>query len=704
MVQFLPILAYDRDAGGVGGVDHFWFVENQRPAGFHGEDRGAGLLHHRNGIQPDDGDVEQQMLAAAGYLDHRHAAPIDQRGGAAQHGVGTFHGLYRHAGAFADGDALSHVEAGQRIGHTAAVGDIGELFLFRLPARHHAGGGQQGFEQHGGIAQVNAFVRQDADDAADQAIGVLCRERGEQLEQTPVGGDGGKDFGVLHLAAHHDLGDAVLLADVDHLAELAEGDPVAARRQGFHLLGGFFLDGDDGDVIPELPGAFEGEQREAAVAGDQSVAGCRGSHYLTHLFNDTALAGADELEEFVHFGARRHLGAYAFDGLAGVELGSGEQAEHGLQRFDHGGLESTAFQANAVGAEDAALALAHGGGVQQHVLYDDAVGAHAGVAADAAKLMDAGEGADVGPIADGDVAGEGDAVGHDDAIADARVVGDVDVGHEQVVAANGGDQSPALGSAMDGDEFADAVAVADAGLGALALVLEVLRGHAGGAVREEEVILADPGGAFEVVIGHQACARADLHFGSDDAIGADIGAGVDFRRGIDDGGGMNRHRSGSHFGGRLLFLFGGVAHDFGFGDDYAIHGGHAGHLGHAGFALEDLHLHAQGVAGHHGAAEARVFDGHQEHQFVGAVGHIVEHQDARRLRHGFHDEHARHDRKIRKMAGELGLIGGDALDANDAVGLHLNDAVHQKKWVAMGQNGPNLVNVQNRPGSLYYRM
>ena len=50
---------------------------------------------------------------------------------------------------------------------------------------------------------------------------------------------------------------------------------------------------------------------------------------------------------------------------------------------------------------------------------------------------------------------------------------------------------------MDGDEFADAVAVADAGLGALALVLEVLRGDAGGAVGEEDVVFADAGGAFE---------------------------------------------------------------------------------------------------------------------------------------------------------------------------------------------------------------
>ena len=129
------------------------------------------------------------------------------------------------------------------------------------------------------------------------------------------------------------------------------------------------------------------------------------------------------------------------------------------------------------------------------------------MAADAAELMHAGEGADVGPIADGDVAGEGDAVGQDDVIADADVVGDVGVGHEQVVAADGGEQAAALGAAMDGDEFADAVAVADAGLGALAFVLEVLRGHADGAVRKEDIVLADRGGAFQVVIGHQARAR-----------------------------------------------------------------------------------------------------------------------------------------------------------------------------------------------------
>src|SRR6185369_4427985 len=221
----------------------------------------------------------------------------------------------------------------------------------------------------------------------------------------------------------------------------------------------------------------------------------------------------------------------------------------------------------------------------------------------------------------------------------------------------------------------DAVAVSDVGFGALALVFEVLRGHTSSAVGEEDIVFADEGGAFQVVIGYEAGARADVHFRRDDAVGADVGAGIDFRSGVDDGGGVNRHRSGDYFGWRLLFLVGELAHDFGFGNDYAIHRGHAGHLGHAGFLFEDLHLHAQGVAGHHGAAEAGVFDGNQEDEFVGAVGHVVEYQHARGLRHGFNDQHAGHDGKIREVAGELRFIGGNALDADDAVCLHFDYAV-----------------------------
>ena len=102
---------------------------------------------------------------------------------------------------------------------------------------------------------------------------------------------------------------------------------------------------------------------------------------------------------------------------------------------------------------------------------------------------------------------------------------------------------PPCGAAMDRDEFADAVAVADAGLGALALVLQILRRDADGGVREEDVVLADPGGPFEEVVGHQARARADFDVRADDAVGADFGGLGNPRAGVHDGGGMDRTSS-----------------------------------------------------------------------------------------------------------------------------------------------------------------
>ena len=115
--------------------------------------------------------------------------------------------------------------------------------------------------------------------------------------------------------------------------------------------------------------------------------------------------------------------------------------------------------------------------------------------------------------------------------------------------------------------------------------------------------------------------------------------------------------------------------------------------------LDDLHLHAQSVAGHYRPAEARVLDGHQQHQFVLPVRHALQHQHAGRLRHGLHDQHAGHHREIRKMALEKRLVVGDILDPDDAFGLHLHDAVHQQKRVAMGQNAADIVDVQNGHGS-----
>ena len=104
------------------------------------------------------------------------------------------------------------------------------------------------------------------------------------------------------------------------------------------------------------------------------------------------------------------------------------------------------------------------------------------MAADAAELVDAAGCADYRPILDDHVAGEGHGVGKHGVTADSDVVGHVDIGHQEIVVADGGDHSAAFGAAVDSDEFADLVAMADSGLGTLAVILQILRRDADGRV------------------------------------------------------------------------------------------------------------------------------------------------------------------------------------------------------------------------------
>jgi hypothetical protein len=54
------------------------------------------------------------------------------------------------------------------------------------------------------------------------------------------------------------------------------------------------------------------------------------------------------------------------------------------------------------------------------------------------------------------------------------------------------------------------------------------------------------------------------------------------------------------------------------------------------------------------------------------------------------------------MAREKRLVVGHVLDADDVLRIHLHDAVDEEKGEAVGQNGPNFVDIQNGHGSSYY--
>src|SRR5262249_44815736 len=148
----------------------------------------------------------------------------------------------------------------------------------------------------------------------------------------------------------------------------------------------------------------------------------------------------------------------------------------------------------------------------------------------------------VRPILDDDVPRQPHAVAEDYVVADPDVVCDVAVGHQQVVAADAGEGAATSGTSMDGNELADSVTIPDARFSTFAAILQVLRGHANRAVREKDVVLADPGGAFEVVVRHESRPAADLDFGAHHAKRPDFSVLRDSCERIDDGGRMNRHR------------------------------------------------------------------------------------------------------------------------------------------------------------------
>src|SRR5437588_4088721 len=98
------------------------------------------------------------------------------------------------------------------------------------------------------------------------------------------------------------------------------------------------------------------------------------------------------------------------------------------------------------------------------------------------------------PVFDGYVSPERGRVRHDDVTANLAIVGDVGIGHDQVVVANPG-ASPALyRAAVDGDKLADLVMVADLQPCRFARVGDVLRRQANRSEREKAVVRANFGG------------------------------------------------------------------------------------------------------------------------------------------------------------------------------------------------------------------
>ena len=166
-------------------------------------------------------------------------------------------------------------------------------------------------------------------------------------------------------------------------------------------------------------------------------------------------------------------------------------------------------------------------------------GADESVAADAAVLVHAGKAAQERVIANLDVAANGGGLRHDDVAADVAIVSDVAIAHDQAMRTDIGDRTAANRAAVKGRVFANDVVIAEHEPRRFARIGQILRRAAKQRKREDGVVGADIGVAFDEDVGDEFGALADLYVRPDDAAGTDLNVGAEFGALIDNRGGMN---------------------------------------------------------------------------------------------------------------------------------------------------------------------
>ena len=155
--------------------------------------------------------------------------------------------------------------------------------------------------------------------------------------------------------------------------------------------------------------------------------------------------------------------------------------------------------------------------------------------------MNRAEAADICVIFNYYVTGKGYAIRQDRVVSDNNIVSHVNVGHQQVSVSDRGGHTAAFCSAMDSYELPNRVAVPDARLRNLPFVFLILRCDATGAIRIEQVPLADSQLAFQINMRHQARAGANRYAAADYAIRSNLSFRGNARVRIDDRCGMDSH-------------------------------------------------------------------------------------------------------------------------------------------------------------------
>src|ERR1700674_151106 len=434
------------------------------------------------------------------------------------------------------------------------------------------------------------------------------------------------------------------------------------------------------------------------------------------LLNHPSFRLFDELYQRFHVVSTVRLRLQFLQSLRGVELRC-QQDFVGVVDFANPFLaETAALEPDRIQAVGVSIAGSRSLGKGKNIAGDGRPAADKGVRANANEVVHGTDGPYLRPFLDRDVATESRRIRKDDVVADRAIMGDVGVSHNQDVTSHAGQPAAFYGAAIDGNELANLVMVANFKAGRFAGVGHILRRHSDRAKWKELAVGANLRVSLDRHLRDQMANFSQFHFWPDHTVGTNLATRMDFGARINDGGrvdfhGRSRtdavlrcapaaslvHELASHNGlGHAL-----VAH---VSDTFHTHGDAASRW------VPRLHFNfePQLVTGNHGAPEASLLDARKHHQLVAAVFHFGEQQRAPCLGDGLNDKHARHNGLIGKVSGKKRFIDSDVLDRDNALPARkVKYAVDQQERKTVWQDALDVINIQRslgRRGSFGCRM
>jgi len=131
-------------------------------------------------------------------------------------------------------------------------------------------GGQQVLQIECGGEEFDPFLGKFVGDRAEDGVGLLVFERGQQFDGGQIQPEPPEELRVFDLAGHHGFFHALFLQEGDGFFDLSEGDPVEPVARLFDPGVGLLLDPDDHHRPVLAPGLFGHQDRELAVPRDDS--------------------------------------------------------------------------------------------------------------------------------------------------------------------------------------------------------------------------------------------------------------------------------------------------------------------------------------------------------------------------------------------------------------------------------------------------